>query len=154
MSWLSGLLGGGVKEAGEGIKTALDGAGGFLKDIRIAVTGKDPELAGKVQAAIEKIDAAQSAVNAAEAASSSLFVAGWRPAIGWVCALSLALYYPLRVIMGMFMWVKLAWAMIHSAAPGLPPMPEVGMGDIIGLVMSLLGMSGIRAFEKKEGVAR
>lgn len=149
MAFWSKWLGGGVKEAGEGVKTALDGAGGFLKDIRTAITGKDPELDGKILAAIEKIDAAQAAVNAAEAASSSLFVAGWRPAIGWVCAGSLALYYPLRVIMGMSMWVRLAWG-----ADALPPMPEMGIGDVIGLTMSLLGMSGIRAFEKKEGVAR
>lgn len=149
MSFWSKLIGGGVKEAGEGVKTALDGAGGFLKDIRTAITGTDPELAGKIQAAIEKIDEAQTAVNVAEAASSSLFVAGWRPAIGWVCALSLSLYYPLRVIMGMAMWIRLAWGM-----DTLPPMPEMGIGDVIGLTMSLLGMSGIRAVEKKAGVAR
>ena len=149
MAFWSKLIGGGVKEAGEGVKTALDGAGGFLKDIRTAITGKDPELDGKILAAIGKIDEAQAAINAAEAVSSSLFVAGWRPAIGWVCAGSLALYYPLRVIMGMMMWVRLAWG-----ADTLPVMPEMGIGDVIGLTMSLLGMSGIRAFEKKEGVAR
>lgn len=149
MNIFSKLLGGGIKEAGEGVKVALDGAGGFLKDIRTAITGKDPEMEAKILSAMEKINEAQAAINLAEAASSSLFVAGWRPAIGWVCALSLALYYPLRVIMGMFMWIRLAWSM-----DTLPPMPEMGISDILGLVGSLLGMSGIRYFEKKEGVAR
>lgn len=149
MSFWNKLIGGGVKEAGEGVSTALSGAGGFLKDIRTAITGKDPEMEGKVLAAIAKIDEAQAAINAAEAGSSSLFVAGWRPAIGWVCALSLALYYPLRVVMGMTMWMRLAWGM-----DALPPMPEMGIGDVIGLVMALLGMSGLRTMEKKDGVAR
>lgn len=149
MSFWNKLIGGGIKDAGDGVKTALDGAGGFLKNMRAAVTGKDPDLDAKILAAIEKINEAQNAVNLAEAASSSLFVAGWRPAIGWVCAGALALYYPIRIIVGMIMWVRLAWGMDM-----LPPMPEVGISDILGLVSSLLGMSGIRAFEKKEGVAR
>jgi len=149
MSFWNKLIGGGVKEAGEGVSTALSGAGGFLKDIRTAITGKDPEMDGKILAAIAKIDEAQAAVNAAEAAASSMFVAGWRPAIGWVCAVSLALYYPLRVIIGMSMWTRLAWGV-----EVLPPMPEMGIGDVIGLVMSMLGMSGLRTIEKKSEVAR
>ena len=147
-SWNS-LIGGGVKDAGEGVKTALDGAGGFLKDIRIAITGKDPALEGKIVEAIAKIDAAQAEVNLAEAQSSSLFVAGWRPAIGWVCALALFAYYPVRVILGMVLWTKLSWT-----AQTLAVMPEVGMSDIIALVFSLLGMSGLRTLEKKAEVAR
>jgi hypothetical protein len=149
MSFWSSLIGGGVKDAGDGIKTALDGAGGFLKDIRTAVTGKDPELDAKLLAAQEKIDAAQAEINKVEAGSSTFFVAGWRPAIGWVCAVSLALYYPLRVIIGMVMWVRMAWGM-----DTLPPMPEVGIADVLGLVMSLLGLSGLRTIEKKSDVAR
>jgi hypothetical protein len=149
MSFWSSLIGGGVKDAGDGIKTALDGAGGFLKDIRTAVTGKDPELDAKLLAAQEKIDAAQAEINKVEAGSSTFFVAGWRPAIGWVCAVSLALYYPLRVIIGMVMWVRMAWGM-----DTLPPMPEVGIADVLGLVMSLLGMSSLRTIEKKSDVAR
>lgn len=149
MAFWSKLIGGGVKEAGEGVKTALDGAGGFLKDIRTAITGKDPELDGKIVAAIEKVNQAQAEINKIEASSSTMFIAGWRPALGWVCALSLALYYPVRIITGMTLWVKSAWG-----ASVLPVMPEVGIGDVIGLVMALLGMSGIRAFEKKEKVAR
>jgi len=149
MSFWSSLIGGGVKDAGDGVKTALDGAGGFLKDIRTAITGKDPELDAKLLAAQDKINAAQAEINKIEAASSTFFVAGARPAILWVCAISLALYYPIRVIMGMAMWVRLAWS-----ADVLPTMPDMGIQDIIGLIMALLGMSGLRTYEKKEGVSR
>lgn len=149
MSFWSKLIGGGVKEAGEGVKTALDGAGGFLKDIRIAITGKDPEMDAKVLAALEKVNEAQAAINAAEAASASFFVAGWRPALGWLCAISLGIYYIPRFILGMTMW---SIQVVNTGQ--LLPMPEMGVGDILGLVFAMLGMSGIRAWEKKEGVAR
>ncbi len=151
MAFWDSLIGSGVKDAGDGVKTALDGAGGFLKDVRTAITGKDPELEGKILEAISKIDGAQNAITLAEAQSASFFVAGWRPAIGWVCALALFLYYPSRVLIGMILWVKMAWMSTGSA---LPVMPEVGMSDIIALVFSLLGMSGLRTIEKKADVAR
>jgi hypothetical protein len=51
--------------------------------------------------------------------------------------------------MGMAMWVRLAWS-----ADVLPTMPDMGIQDIIGLIMALLGMSGLRTYEKKEGVSR
>ena len=85
----------------------------------------------------------------AEAAGSSLFATGWRPAIGWVCAVALAAYYIPRFVVGTVLWVVAAWGQ-----PVLPPMPEMGIGDILGLVGSLLGMSWLRTAEKKAGVAR
>lgn len=77
-----------------------------------------------------------------------LFVAGWRPAIGWVCATALAVYYIPRFLVGTLVWAVAAWGQ-----PTLPPMPEMGIGDILGLVGSLLGMSWLRTVEKKAGVA-
>ena len=47
------------------------------------------------------------------------------------------------------MWTRLAWG-----ADTLPVMPDMGISDIIGLVTAMLGMSGLRTFEKNEGVAR
>lgn len=48
----------------------------------------------------QQLDIAQTEVNKAEAANPSVFIAGWRPAIGWVCALALAyqfILYPLLI---------------------------------------------------------
>lgn len=85
----------------------------------------------------------------AEPASGSLFVTGWRPAIGWVCAASLAVYYLPRFVLGTVLWFRAGWAQGE-----VPPMPEMGIGDILGLVGALLGMSWLRTAEKKAGVAR
>lgn len=153
MGFWGNLIGGGVKEAGEGVKTALEGAGGFLNDIRTALTGvdakKQAEIMEKIQGAVEKIDAAQSEINKIEAASSSFFVAGWRPGLAWICNLAVALYYIPRFGLGMWFWARQV-----IAENKLIPLPEMGIGDILSLVAILLGASGIRAWEKKQGVAR
>lgn len=153
MGWFSKLIGGGVKEAGEGINAALGGAGNFLNDIRTALTGidakKQAEIMGKVQNAIAAINAAQTEVNKIEAASGSLFISGWRPGLAWVCVISVALYYIPRFLLGMFFWAR--QVIIEKELIALPAM---GIGDILGLVGILLGASGIRAWEKKQGVAR
>lgn len=140
MSWYSGILGSGVKDAGEGIKTALDGAGGFLKDIRTAVTGKDPELDAKILAAMDKVNEAQAAINLAESQSASLFVAGWRPAVGWVCVLALFWYY----FLGPLLIFTLQVFDIEMT------MPAFDIGELMALLVSMLGMSGIRSFDKKQ----
>lgn len=168
MNFLKGLLGSEVKEAGEGIKTAAEGVGGLFTTLRTAITGVDPV----VRAQIEKILAESEAkltegfqnimgqLNLADAQSGSWFNSGWRPAIGWTCALALALYYPTRIITGMTIWVIQSYQAMQAFAPTttapwvvLPPMPEVGIGDIIGLVFTLLGNAGLRTIEKSKGVA-
>ncbi len=92
---------------------------------------------------------AQVEVNKIEAGHSSVFVAGWRPAIGWVCAGAMALYYIPMALVGTGLW---AWACIQAGA--IVPRPEMGIVEIIGLVTSLLGMGTIRTTEKLNGVAR
>jgi hypothetical protein len=92
---------------------------------------------------------AQVEVNKIEAGHSSVFVAGWRPAIGWVCAGAMALYYIPMALVGTGLW---AWACIQAGA--IVPRPEMGIVEIIGLVTSLLGMGTLRTTEKLNGVAR
>jgi hypothetical protein len=86
---------------------------------------------------------AQTDINKEEAKSTSLFVSGWRPAIGWVCALALVYQYLLRPLM--------TWG-TTVAGFNLPPM--VGLDDNLWqLMMGMLGMGGLRTFEKTQGVA-
>jgi hypothetical protein len=151
---LAGLLGGGVKDAGEGVKAAASGIGALTKDIRTAITGElppDQKLAAiaDILAKVEAGDSSVNEVNKVEAASSSRFVSGWRPAIGWVCVLSLAAYYPPRFVLASYLWTKAS-----LAAGSLLPLPEVGVADILGLVGSMLGVAYLRTAEKAMGVAR
>ena len=86
---------------------------------------------------------AQTDINKEEAKSASLFVSGWRPAIGWVCALALAYQYLIR---------PLAGTVAGIAGIVIPPLP--GLDDNLWqLMMGMLGMGGLRTFEKVQGVA-
>jgi hypothetical protein len=103
-------------------------------------------------AAVMAVMQAQSDTNKVEAGSSSLFVAGWRPSVGWVCSISLGLMYIPKAIVMTAIWTKLAWA---AAAVGgvLPVYPDLGVADLLGLLMALLGMAGLRSFDKKVGTS-
>ena len=108
---------------------------------------KELELA---QIASQKeVNLAQNAVNAEEAKNANMFVSGWRPFIGWVCGVCIALYYVPLFIIGMGLWV---WSCLKAGI--IVPRPELGILDILGLVSSMLGMSLIRMTEKIKGVAR
>jgi hypothetical protein len=89
-------------------------------------------------------------VNKIEAASSSLFVAGWRPAVGWVGVLGLAyqfLGYPLM----QWGW---AFGQGYDIIPkGLNPPPDLDVEQLMTLLAGLLGFGGMRSFEKHKGVA-
>ena len=90
-------------------------------------------------------------VNRAEAASSSLFVAGWRPAIGWIGAAALGyqfLLYPLLV------W---AWSLLQArgVVPGdLRPPPMLDTDALWVVLSGMLGIAGLRSVEKVKGVAQ
>ena len=82
-------------------------------------------------------------INKIEAASNSTFVSGWRPAIGWVCALALFYQYLVR---------PLAVAVFAAVGHPLPVMPGLDE-NLWQLMMAMLGMGGLRTFEKVQGVA-
>jgi len=90
-----------------------------------------------------KMATGQMEVNKAEAQHQSIFVAGWRPAVGWVCAAALAYQY-LAVPL-------LSWGF---AARGLhlPPLPTLD-GSLWELLTGMLGLGVLRSFEKARGVA-
>jgi len=88
---------------------------------------------------------AQVAVNRTEASHRSTWVAGWRPAIGWTCAAGLGYHFILHPL--------LAWAVsIGDASISLPP--DIDVGPLLTLVMSMLGLGGLRTFEKAKGLTR
>jgi len=86
---------------------------------------------------------AQTDINKQEAQSASIFVSGWRPAIGWVCALALFYQYLLK---------PLTVGILPAFGIAAPPLP--GLDDNLWqLMMGMLGMGGLRTFEKVQGVA-
>jgi hypothetical protein len=82
-------------------------------------------------------------INKAEAASSSAFTSGWRPAIGWVCAAALACQYIARPLL---QWGGIVWS---HPLPQLPGIDE----HLWELLTAMLGLGSLRTFEKTKGVA-
>jgi len=103
------------------------------------------ELTAHIQVIVGQLE-----VNKAEANHKSIFVAGWRPFIGWVCGAGLAyqfLVYPLLT----WSWsLLIAFEVIPSTAT-YPP--ELSLGVIVTLVTGMLGLGASRSYERGKGVA-
>lgn len=97
----------------------------------------------EVQKMIADAAIAQTVVNAEEAKSSNMFVAGWRPAVGWVCALIFAYNFLIEPML--IFGLDVAGIKID------PPMLE--MQEVIGVLMGMLGLGGMRTYEKLKDVS-
>lgn len=126
-----------------GIDDAI-GAGLQIINKFIPDPGQKQAAEDALRNSLKDWDVQQNQVNAAEAASSSMFVAGWRPAIGWVCASALAFQYLVRPL------VSTVLAFAHRPDIILPTMDET----LWQLMFGMLGMGGLRTFEKLKGISK
>ena len=96
-----------------------------------------------------QIAVAQIAVNQQEAAHKSIFVAGWRPALGWIGVIGLGYNYIFGPLLNLIL------ENISANTDFLfVPFETLDLGPLIPLVMALVGMVGARSYEKMKGVAR
>jgi len=84
----------------------------------------------------------QAEINRVEAAHKSVFVAGWRPFIGWVCGIALFYNFVLRDV--------LLWLAALTGAQNLAP-PALQLDVLTTILYALLGLGGLRTFEKIQG---
>jgi len=146
MGFLSSLFSGGGKAAGEVVKGTLSGVGTLATDIRSAITG---DLSHAEKAAIQTkvidleqaVQTAQAQIDTAEAQNVSVFVAGWRPALGWLFAIILALHYVVRPIA--------EWILTMDGHPMI--LPDVNLTQIWPILIGMLGLGTLRTVEKGNG---
>lgn len=140
----------------------LDGIGSAANSIREAITGKlDADGQAKFDLAwqqlTQQLQVGQQAINLADAQSGSNFRGGWRPAIGWSCAFALFFYYVPPIIMATILWSIQCVAVMWSAPDitqitALPAFVKtMDIQEILGLVGTLLGLAGMRSYDKKQG---
>jgi hypothetical protein len=110
-----------------------------LELVKMQQTGELAELAAATDLA-----KAQIAVNAEEAKSASLFVSGWRPAVGWVCGLAFA-YAAVIEPMGRFV------AAVGFGYTGAFPVIDTAL--TMQILFGILGLGGLRTWEKQKNVA-
>jgi len=140
----------GISLANLDVGGLFTGIGTLAKDIRTAVTGKEPinadkaaEIALKLEELEGKARESQTIVNLAEANNPNLFVAGWRPAAGWVCVVGLFYSVFLRPILS---WVSSIWH--WSAVP-----PVIDETILMELLFGMLGLGAYRTYERVKGKA-
>jgi hypothetical protein len=87
----------------------------------------------------------QLAINSKEAEHASLFVAGWRPAIGWICGVALGWNYIFAPVLDYVVFVN--GGTVANA-------PHLDIGELVTILLGMLGLGGMRTYEKRVGVAR
>lgn len=139
------LLIGPILEIGKGLinrffPNPADAAAAQLELLKMAQTGELAQLAADAD-----IAKAQIAVNAAEAAGGDPYSQRWRPTVGYVCVAGLFYTFLLQPLLPWF-----------AAVFGLdvPPLPALDTNVLMTLLLGMLGIGGMRSFDKKNGVSR
>ena len=101
------------------------------KDLKI-------KLSHELEKEIITLNKAQLEVNKVEAAHNNVFVAGWRPFIGWACGISLAYHF---IIEPIIQYIFIAKGIQFET-------PEFDFSQLSTIVMAMLGMSSLRTYEK------
>lgn len=93
--------------------------------------------------ALTAVDKAQAETNTEEAKSPNLFIAGWRPCVGWTCGLAFAWAFVLQPV-----------AVFVLAASGHPitGLPAINISEMMPVLLGMLGLAGMRSWEKQQGV--
>ena len=102
------------------------------------------EIATLAERQAHEIAKAQIEVNKAEASNHSMFVSGWRPSVGWVCCAGLATNYLLVPICNFVLTI--------TESP--ITVPPLDLSEMMPVLLGMLGLGGLRTWEKTQGVAR
>jgi hypothetical protein len=103
------------------------------------------EIATMSERHAQELAKGQLEINKAEAASGSVFKGGWRPFIGWVCGVAFAYHFVLQpfIVFG-----------VTAAGVEIPELPSFDMGSLMTVMMGMLGLGGLRSYEKKQGLTK
>ena len=102
------------------------------------------EISTMAERHAQELAKGQLEINKAEAQSRNIFVAGWRPFIGWTCGVAMAYNYVIHPIM-IFVLAQLDY---------LEALPALDLGEMMPVLMGMLGLGGLRSFEKYKGISK
>ena len=103
------------------------------------------ELATMADKHAQELAKGQLEINKAEASHRSIFVAGWRPFVGWTCGVALCWHF----VLAPFVIFASAYAGVT-----LPDLPQFDMSSLLTVLMGMLGLGGMRSFEKMKGLTK
>jgi len=123
------------------LPSIMDVAGRFLPEDKEKRAEAEREIEAKLTDSLAKIDLAQLEINK-EDAKGNWFQSGWRPFIGWSCGFALAYTYVMQPILTFGL----------AQAGYLIDLPAVNLGEMMPVLMGMLGLGGLRTFEKVKGI--
>ena len=126
------------------LPSVMEVAGRFLPEDKEKRAAAEREIEAQLSVHLAKIDLAQLDINKTEAAHRSVFVSGWRPFIGWSCGVALCWSY-------VFMPIT---QFIMAQTGYLVDLPALDMSEMMPVLMGMLGLGGLRSFEKYKGVSK
>ena len=102
------------------------------------------EIESQLTEHLANIDLAQLEVNKEEAKSRNVFIAGWRPFIGWTCGLALCWTYILQPVA----------QFVLAQTDHLIDLPGLDMSTMMPVLLGMLGLGGLRTWEKHKGLTK
>tara|TARA_R110000823_G_scaffold177441_1_gene310005 strand:- start:178 stop:582 length:405 start_codon:yes stop_codon:yes gene_type:complete len=126
------------------LPSVMEVAGRFLPEDKEKRAAAERDIRAKLTDSLAQVDLAQLGINKVEAAHRSMFVAGWRPFIGWTCGVALMYTYVLQPILVFGL----------AQAGYLVELPKMDLGELMPVLMGILGLGGLRSWEKVKGVAK
>lgn len=133
---IASIAGGGILKGVEGV---VDAVGNQInKKATLKAAANSEELQAELSQELGQVE-----VNKIEASSLNVFIAGWRPAAGWICVFGMGYQFLVRNILG---W--LAENLFHWTLP-----PDLDIQTLMTLLFGLLGLSTLRSADKYNGVA-
>ena len=114
-------------------KTALD---------QLQASGDLAKLAAETDLAKGQLE-----INKVEAASTNWFVAGWRPFVGWTCGIAYAYGYVVLPFLTFFVYL---WGSPETVKQ-IAMLPKLDLAAMVPLLFGMLGIGGMRTFEKVKG---
>ena len=126
------------------LPTVTNVIGRFLPEDKEKRAAAEREIEKQLATHLAKIDLAQLEINKQEAAHRNIFVSGWRPFIGWSCGIAMCYAYIIQPIT----------VFILAQTGNLVDLPTLDLSEMMPVLLGMLGLGGLRSFEKYKKVSK
>ena len=121
-----------------------DVIGRFLPEDKEKRAAAEREIEKQLATHLARIDLAQLEINKQEAAHRNIFVAGWRPFIGWSCGIAMCYAYIIQPIT----------IFVLAQTGNLVSLPTLDLSEMMPVLLGMLGLGGLRSFEKYKKISK
>ena len=126
------------------LPAVTDVIGRFLPEDKEKRAAAEREIDKQLATHLAKIDLAQLEINKQEAAHRNIFVAGWRPFIGWSCGIAMCYAYIIQPIT----------IFVLAQTGNLVSLPTLNLSEMMPVLLGMLGLGGLRSFEKYKKISK